>query len=182
MRFVGIFEILPSNFLFSRFQVAKSSAPQTQATLFLKANKVEFEEYVYPYEPNGGAQHSAKILGLDPFSVVKTLIMEDENKQPLVVLMHGNKKVSTKALARQAGRKTVQPCLPEIANKYSGYLVGGTSPFATKRKMPVYMEKTIAQLPKIAINGGRRGFLVGISPQVCIDCLNPVLVECAIDL
>ncbi len=162
--------------------MAKSAAPQTQATLLLKANKVVFEEYLYDYEPHGGAEYSAQVLGLDPFSVVKTLIMEDENKQPLVVLMHGNKKVSTKALARQADLKTVQPCLPEIANKYSGYLVGGTSPFATKRQMRVFMEKTITQLPKIAINGGRRGFLIGISPQVCIDLLKPVLVECAIEL
>ena len=160
--------------------MAKSAAPQTQATLLLKANKVVFEEYLYDYEPHGGAEYSAQVLGLDPFSVVKTLIMEDENKQPLVVLMHGDCKTSTKNLARQIGRKLVEPCKPDVAQKNSGYMVGGTSPFGLRKPMPVYVESTILELPKIWINGGKRGFLVGIDPQVLLNELGAKPVQCAL--
>jgi len=129
----------------------------TPATQMLKTHKVVFTEHPYEYLDHGGALHSAEVLGLDPFMVVKTLVMQDQDAKPLLVLMHGNRKVSTKNLARQIGAKSVEPCLPEVANRHSGYLVGGTSPFATRRQMPVYIEATILELPKILINGGRRG-------------------------
>jgi Cys-tRNA(Pro) deacylase len=153
---------------------------ETLATAFLKANKVSFTEHVYDYLEHGGAQHSAKVLGIDPFIVVKTLIMQDQNTKPLVVLMHGNRTVSTKNLARQIGAKSVEPCKPEIASKHSGYLVGGTSPFATRKAMPVYVEDTILTLPSILINGGRRGYLVQINPQVCVQLLGAISVQCAL--
>ncbi len=142
---------------------------ETPATQLLKAHKVAYTEHPYEYLEHGGAQHSAAVLGLDPFMVVKTLIMQDQDAKPLVVLMHGNRKVSTKNLARQIGAKSVEPCAPEVANRHSGYLVGGTSPFGTRRDMPVYIEESILGLPRIAINGGRRGFLVQIDPRVCVD-------------
>src|SRR5450759_369044 len=122
---------------------------ETPATQFLKAHRVMFSEHPYEYLEHGGALHSAAELGWDPFTVVKTLIMQDQDAKPLVVLMHGNRKVSTKNLARQIGAKSVTPCLPEVANRHSGYLVGGTSPFATRRLMPVFIESTIVELPKI---------------------------------
>jgi Cys-tRNA(Pro) deacylase len=160
--------------------VKKNHMSETPATAFLKANKVSFSEHVYDYLEHGGAQHSAKVLGIDPFIVVKTLIMQDQNTKPLVVLMHGNRTVSTKNLARQIGAKSVEPCKPEIASKHSGYLVGGTSPFATRKAMPVYVEDTILTLPSILINGGRRGYLVQISPQVCVQLLGAISVQCAL--
>ncbi|MFM8576546.1 MAG: aminoacyl-tRNA deacylase, partial [Limnohabitans sp.] len=138
-----------------------------------------FTEHPYEYLEHGGAQHSAEVLGLDPFSVVKTLIMQDQDARPLVVLIHGNRKVSSKNLARQIGAKSVEPCAPEVAHRHSGYLVGGTSPFGTRRPMPVYIEETILGLPRIAINGGRRGYLVGIDPRVCLDLLGATPVQCA---
>ena len=144
---------------------------ETPATQLLKASGVAFTEHPYEYLEHGGAQHSAEVLGLDPFTVVKTLVMQDQDAKPLLVLMHGNRKVSTKNLARQIGAKSVEPCKPEVANRHSGYLVGGTSPFGTRKAMPVYIEETILALPKIAINGGRRGYLVGIDPQVCVTLL-----------
>ena len=153
---------------------------ETPATRLLKAHKVEFSEHPYDYVEHGGALHSAEVLGLDPFMVVKTLIMEDEKARPLVVLMHGNRQVSTKNLARQIGCKTVAPCQPEVANRHSGYLVGGTSPFATRREMPVYVESTILELPRIVLNGGRRGYLVGIDPQLCLSLLHAKPVQCAL--
>jgi len=137
---------------------------ETQATAWLKAHGVPYTEHPYEYLEHGGAQHSAQVLGLDPFAVVKTLIMQDESGKPLAVLMHGNRTVSTKNLARQIGAKSVEPCKPEVANRHSGYLVGGTSPFGLKRAMPVYVESTVLELPRLWINGGRRGFLVGIEP------------------
>jgi len=140
----------------------------------------EFTEHPYEYLEHGGAQHSAQVLGMDPFAVVKTLIMQDQDAKPLVVLMHGNRKVSTKNLARQIGLKSVEPCAPEVANRHSGYLVGGTSPFATRRAMPVFIEETILALPRICINGGRRGYLVGIDPQVCVQLLDAKPVHCAL--
>lgn len=153
---------------------------ETPATQLLKAHKVIFTEHPYPYLEHGGALHSAEVLGVDPFAVVKTLIMQDQDAKPLIVLMHGNRKVSTKNLARQIGAKLVVPCEPEVANRHSGYLVGGTSPFATRRSMPVYIEASILTLPKILINGGRRGYLVGLAPQVCVSLLGAKAVRCAL--
>jgi len=158
----------------------KSHVSETPATALLKASGIAFTEHPYEYLEHGGAQHSAQVLGFDPFAVVKTLIMEDEKARPLVVLMHGNRKVSTKNLARQIGVKSVEPCQPEVANRHSGYLVGGTSPFGTRKAMPVYIEESILSLPKILINGGRRGYLVGIAPQVCVQLLDAKPVNCAL--
>ncbi|MFM8865731.1 MAG: aminoacyl-tRNA deacylase [Limnohabitans sp.] len=157
----------------------KERVSETPATAFLRQQRVDFTEHPYEYLEHGGAQHSAQELGLDPFTVVKTLVMQDQDARPLLVLMHGNRKVSTKNLARQIGAKSVEPCTPEVANRHSGYLVGGTSPFGTRRQMPVYIEETILALPRIAINGGRRGFLVGIDPSVCVRLLGARAVQCA---
>jgi Cys-tRNA(Pro) deacylase len=159
----------------------KDRVSETPATALLRQHGVDFTEHPYEYLEHGGAQHSAEVLGFDPFTVVKTLIMQDQDAKPLVVLMHGNRKVSTKNLARQIGAKSVEPCAPEVANRHSGYLVGGTSPFGTRRQMPVYIEETILALPRIAINGGRRGYLVGIDPQVCVALLGARPVQCALN-
>ena len=159
----------------------KDHVSETPATALLKAHGVAFSEHPYDYVEHGGATHSAQVLGFDPFTVVKTLVMQDEKARPLIVLMHGNRKVSTKNLARQIGAKSVEPCAPEVANRHSGYLVGGTSPFGTRRQMPVYIEQTILALPRIAINGGRRGYLVGIAPQVCVQLLGAKAVHCALE-
>jgi Cys-tRNA(Pro) deacylase len=158
----------------------KEHVSETQATQLLKANKVAFTEHPYEYLEHGGTEHSAASLGLDEHMVIKTLVMQDQDAKPLVVLMHGDRKVSTKNLARQIGAKTVEPCKPEVANRHSGYLVGGTSPFGTRRTMPVYIEETILALPRIAINGGRRGFLVQLDPQVCVQLLGAKPVQCAL--
>ena len=158
----------------------KDHVSETPATQLLKVNKVAFTEHPYAYLEHGGAQHSAEVLGLDPFAVVKTMVMQDQDAKPMLVLMHGNRKVSTKTLARQIGAKSVEPCTPEVAQRHSGYLVGGTSPFGTRKVMPVYIEESILGLPKIAINGGRRGYLVGIAPQVCLDLLGAKSVTCAL--
>ena len=159
----------------------KDHVSETPATALLKANGVAFTEHPYEYVEHGGAQHSAEVLGFDPFTVVKTLIMEDEKARPLIVLMHGNRKVSTKNLARQIGAKSVEPCKPEVANRHSGYLVGGTSPFGTRKAMPVYVEESILALPRIVLNGGRRGYLVGIGPQEIVRLLGAKPVNCALD-
>ncbi len=148
--------------------------------MFLKANKVSYTEHEYDYVERGGTEVSAASLGVPEHEVVKTLVMQDEDAKPLIVLMHGDKKVSTKNLARQAGRKRIEPCKPDVAQRHSGYQVGGTSPFGTKKLMPVYMERSILELPKIYINGGRRGFLVGISPKEISRTLNPQPVEVAL--
>ena len=158
----------------------KSHVSETPATAWLRQHGVAFTEHRYDYMDHGGAQHSARELGVDPFGVVKTLIMQDQDAKPLVVLMHGNCKVSTKNLARQIGAKAVEPCTPEVANRHSGYLVGGTSPFGTRRQMPVYVESSILTLPRILINGGRRGFLVGIEPSVLSQVLGAQAVSCAL--
>ena len=158
----------------------KDKVSETPATALLRQQGVSFTEHPYEYLEHGGAPHSAQVLGMDPFSVVKTLIMQDQDAKPLVVLMHGNRKVSTKNLARQVGLKSIEPCAPEVANRHSGYLVGGTSPFATRRAMPVYIEESILALPRICINGGRRGYLVGIDPQVCVQLLGAQPVNCAL--
>ena len=154
---------------------------ETPATALLRAHGIAFTEHPYEYVEHGGAEHSAEVLGFDPFSVVKTLIMQDQDARPLIVLMHGNRKVSTKNLARQIGAKSVEPCAPEVASRHSGYQVGGTSPFGTRRQMPVYIEQTILDLPRIGINGGRRGYLVGIDPRVCVQLLGARPVQCAIE-
>ncbi len=158
----------------------KDHISETPATAVLRANKVAFTEHPYEYLAHGGAQHSAQVLGVDPFAVVKTLVMQDEHAKPLVVLMHGNHKVSTKNLARQIGVKSVEPCHPDVATRHSGYLVGGTSPFGLKKAMPIYVEASVLALPKILINGGRRGYLVGIDPHVCVTLLGAVAVTCGL--
>ena len=163
--------------------MAKKDKPhvsETPATAVLRAAGVAFTEHPYEYLEHGGAQHSAAVLGFDPFTVVKTLVMQDQDAKPLVVLMHGNRTVSTKNLARQIGAKSVEPCKPEVAQRHSGYQVGGTSPFGTRREMPVFIESTILELPKIFINGGRRGYLVGIDPQLCVQLLGARPVRCAL--
>ena len=159
---------------------AKSHVSETPATQMLRSHHVAFTEHPYEYLEHGGARHSAEVLGLDPFTVVKTLVMQDQDAAPLLVLMHGNRKVSTKNLARQIGAKSVEPCRPEVANRHSGYLVGGTSPFGTHKAMPIYIEESILGLSEIAINGGRRGYLVGIDPQVCVTLLGAKSVQCAL--
>ena len=158
----------------------KNHVSETPATAWLKAHAVVYTEHPYEYLERGGAQHSAQVLGLDPFAVVKTLIMQDEAAKPLAVLMHGNRTVSTKNLARQIGVKSVEPCRPEVANRHSGYLVGGTSPFGLKREMPVWVEATVLDLPAIWINGGRRGYLVGLAPSVLTGPLGARPVSCAL--
>ena len=159
----------------------KQHVSETPATQWLKAHGVVFTEHPYAYLEHGGTEHSAASLGLDEHMVVKTLVMQDQDARPLIVLMHGDCKVSTKNLARQIGAKTVEPCKPEVASRHSGYLVGGTSPFGTRRAMPVYVEESILALPRIAINGGRRGYLVGIDPQVCTTVLGARPVQCALE-
>lgn len=153
---------------------------ETPATQMLRAHKVEFTEHPYDYVEHGGTGESARQLGLDEHAVVKTLVMQDQDAKPLIVLMHGDRKVSTKNLARQIGAKSVEPCKPEVANRHSGYLVGGTSPFGTRKDMPVFIEESILALPRIAINGGRRGFLVQIDPQACVRLLGARPVQCAL--
>ena len=160
----------------------KVHVSETPATQLLRAHGVPFTEHPYEYLEHGGAQHSAQVLGLDPFTVVKTLVMQDQDAKPLLVLMHGNRTVSTKNLARQIGAKSVQPCKPEVANRHSGYLVGGTSPFGTRRAMPVYIEESVLALPHITLNGGRRGYLVGLDPQVCVQLLGAKPVQCALEM
>ncbi len=158
----------------------KTHVSETPATAVLREAKVAFTEHPYEYLDHGGAQYSAAVLGFDPFTVVKTLVMQDQDAKPLIVLMHGNRTVSTKNLARQIGAKSVEPCKPEVAQRHSGYQVGGTSPFGTRREMPVFIESTILELPKIFINGGRRGYLVGIDPQLCVQLLGARPVRCAL--
>ncbi|QZA78911.1 aminoacyl-tRNA deacylase [Deefgea tanakiae] len=155
--------------------------PETPATVFLRKNGVSYSSHLYEYESRGGTKVSARELNVEEHAVVKTLIMEDESAKPLVVLMHGDCQVSTKELARQIGRKKVEPCKPEVANRHTGFLVGGTSPFGTKKLLSVFVEKTILDLPLIFINGGRRGYLVGIDPVVLLQLLDPVLVEVALN-
>lgn len=158
-----------------------AKVPVTNAVRVLREHEVAYTEHVYAYEEKGGTARSSAELGLPEHAVVKTLVFEDDLKRPLVVLMHGDKQVSAKSLARVLGVKSVAPCKPEVADRHSGYQVGGTSPFGTKRDMPVYMERTIADLERAWINGGRRGFLVGLDPRDLVRVLKPVLVDVAID-
>ncbi len=160
--------------------MAKEKTPVTPAVRVLRAAKTPFTDHLYAYEEKGGTAVSARELGVDEHCVIKTLIMEDDGKHPLIVLMHGDRQVSTKELARLIGVKTVTPCTPDTANRHSGYLVGGTSPFGTRRAMPVYMEETILELPRIYINGGKRGYLVGLDPKDVVRLLKPVLVRVGI--
>ncbi len=153
----------------------------TPATVFLKANRVAYTEHEYEYVEHGGTEVSSQTLGVPEHAVVKTLVMQDENARPLIVLMHGDRKVSTKNLARQAGVKRIEPCKPDAAQRHCGYQVGGTSPLGTRKKMPVYMERSILELPKIYINGGRRGFLVGFAPGEIVRTLDPQLVKVALE-
>jgi Cys-tRNA(Pro) deacylase len=156
------------------------NAPETPATVFLRQHGIAHSNHLYAYEEHGGTKTSARELNVDEHAVVKTLVMEDENGKPLIVLMHGDCKVSTKELARQSGRKKIEPCKPEVANRHTGFLVGGTSPFGTKKQMPVFIEKSILDLPLIYINGGRRGFLVGVHPHDILRALSPMVVEAAL--
>lgn len=150
---------------------------ETPATAFLKKHGVVFTEHPYEYEERGGTRVSSEKLGVPEHAVVKTLVMEDDAKKPLVVLMHGDREVSTKNLARQIGKKRIEPCKPDVAERHSGYQVGGTSPFGLRKAMPVYVEKTILDLDRIYINGGRRGFLVGIDPKELVRVVNATPVE-----
>jgi Cys-tRNA(Pro) deacylase len=159
--------------------VSKDRLPVTNAVRVLREHGVAFTDHPYPYEERGGTAVSARELGVPEHQVVKTLIMEDDRRQPMIVLMHGDREVSTKNLARHLGVKTVSPCAPAVADRHSGYQVGGTSPFGTKRPMPVYMQATIAELPRVYINGGRRGYLVGLAPADAIRVLKPSLVDIA---
>lgn len=161
--------------------MARKSAhvSETPATALLRRHGVAFTEHPYDYVEHGGTAESARQLDIDEHAIVKTLVMQDERAQPLVVLMHGDRQVSLKELARQIGAKKVEPCTPEAAQRASGYLIGGTSPFGTKRAMPVVVEASILELPRIAINGGRRGYLVGIEPSVLTTLLNAKPVRCA---
>jgi Cys-tRNA(Pro) deacylase len=156
-------------------------APETPATRFLQQHKAMYSSHLYHYEEHGGTRVSARELNVDEHCVIKTLVMEDEAARPLIVLMHGDRKVSTKELARQIGCKKIEPCKPEVANRHSGFLVGGTSPFGTKKSMPVYIENSILDLPVIYINGGRRGYLVEMAPGELMRLLNPRTVEAALD-
>ena len=158
-----------------------SKAPSTPATRLLREKGVAYTEHLYRYEERGGTRVSARELGVDEHAVVKTLVMEDERGDPLVVLMHGDREVSTKALARQLGRKAIEICRPEVANRHSGYQVGGTSPLGTRRAMPVYLERTILDLPRIYVNGGSRGFLVGVAPGELASLLSATPVDVAIE-
>jgi len=160
--------------------VSKEKAPVTAAVRELRAAKVGFTDHLYEYEEKGGTAVSARELAVPEHAVVKTLVMEDDARNPMLVLMHGDLKVSTKELARIVGAKTIAPCNPETANRHSGYVVGGTSPFGTRRKMPVYMEQSVLDLPKIYINGGRRGYLVGIAPADVVRVLGPKMVKVGI--
>jgi Cys-tRNA(Pro) deacylase len=152
----------------------------TPATVFLKANGVSYTAHEYDYVEHGGTEVSAQSLGVPEHIIVKTLVMQDEAARPLVVLMHGDRKVSTKNLARQAGVKRVEPCRPDVAQRHSGYQVGGTSPFGTRKRLPLYMERSILDLERIYVNGGRRGFLVCIAPGEIVRTLAPTLVDVAL--
>ena len=158
----------------------KEHISETQATQLLRKHHVSFDEHPYPYEEPGGTSVSARELGVPEHAVIKTLVMQDEAAKPLIVLMHGDCKVSTKNLARAIGCKSVEPCKPEVAQRHSGYMIGGTSPFGPKKAMPVYVEQSILALERIYINGGRRGFLVSLAPQVLMDLLKAKPVQCAL--
>jgi len=157
----------------------RDHASETPATAFLKRAGLAYTEHLYDYVEHGGTGESARQLGVDEHTVVKTLVMQDEQARPLIVLMHGDHQVGLKALAREIGCKKVEPCAPEVAQRHSGFLVGGTSPFGTRKAMPVYVEASILELPKMHINGGRRGYLVGLEPCAALALLAAQPVRCA---
>ena len=161
--------------------MSKDKLPVTNAIRVLREHGVAWTDHPYAYEERGGTEVSARELGVPEHQVVKTLVMEDDRRQPIIVLMHGDREVSTKSLARHLGVKTVAPCEPAVADRHSGYQVGGTSPFGTRREMPVYMQATIASLPRVYVNGGRRGYLVGIDPRELVRVLAPKLVEVGLE-
>ncbi|MCM8612738.1 aminoacyl-tRNA deacylase [Accumulibacter sp.] len=160
--------------------MANQRLPVTPAIRLLRAAGVAFSDHPYAYEEHGGTAVSSRELGVDEHAVIKTLIMEDERRQPLIVLMHGDREVSTQKLARHLAVKSIVPCRPEVAHRHSGYLVGGTSPFATRRPMPVYLERSVLDLERIYINAGRRGYLVRIAPSVLVELLQPEVVDVAV--
>lgn len=162
--------------------MSKTDYPVTPAVRMLRDKKIDFEPHLYDYQEHGGTARSATELGVDEHSVVKTLVMETDKREPLIILMHGDREVSTKELARAIGAKTVAPCKPDVAQKHTGYMIGGTSPFGTRHSLPVYVERTIFDLPKIYINGGKRGFLVSIDPQILKTALPVHEVAVAIPL
>ena len=153
----------------------------TPATTFLAQHGVVYTEHEFEYVEHGGTSHSSSSMGVPEHEVIKTLVMEDDKGAPLIVLMHGDRKVSTKELARQAGAKRIAPCKPEAATRHSGYLIGGTSPFGTRKSMPIYLERSVLELPRIYINGGRRGYLLGMDPAELERRLSPVLVDVALE-
>ncbi len=159
--------------------MASSATPAVHA---LRRHGLDFTEHEYRYELRGGTAVSSRELGVSEHHVVKTLVMEDEARQPLIILMHGDREVSTKQLARQIGRKTVKPCAPEVAERHTGYQVGGTSPFGTRKALPIYMETSITALGYIYLNGGRRGFLVQLDPKLAAAALDATLVDVAVHL
>jgi Cys-tRNA(Pro) deacylase len=158
----------------------KEHAPETPATSYLRQHNVSFTEHLYNYVERGGTAESAKQLGVDEHAVVKTLVMQDHDAKPLIILMHGDRQVSLKNFARQIGAKKVEPCKPEVAQRHTGYQVGGTSPFGTRKLLPVYVERSILSLPSIYINGGHRGFLVQISPSVLTNLPHAQAVDSAV--
>jgi len=160
--------------------MAAKHVSETPATALLRRHRVAFTEHPYDYVEHGGTAESARQLGLDEHAVVKTLVMQDESARPLLVLMHGDRKVSTRNLARQAQRKSIAPCDPKVAQRHTGYQVGGTSPFGTRKALPVYVERGVLALPRIWINGGGRGYLLGLEPAVLVDLLRAVPVDCAL--
>ena len=167
--------------MYPRWPMSAAKFPVTLAIRALRAAQVAFEPHLYTWEAHGGTAHSAVALGVDEHAVIKTLIFEDDRKQPLCVLMHGDREVSAKQLARLLGKKSVAPCRPEVADRHSGYQVGGTSPFGLRHAMPVYMERSISSEPTIYINGGARGFLVAVDPREVERVLSPVLVDVAVE-
>ena len=159
----------------------KEHVSETPATQFLRKHQAAFADHPYPYEEHGGTAVSARALGVDEHSVIKTLVMQDEAAKPLIVLMHGDRKVSTKNLARAIGCKSVEPCKPDVAQRHSGYQIGGTSPFGTRKVLPVYIEASILDLPTIYINGGRRGYLVALDPRLAAQLVQAKPVHCALE-
>lgn len=157
----------------------KEHVSETPATALLRQRHVQFSEHIYDYVEHGGSAESARQLGVDEHSVVKTLVMQDQDGKPLIVLMHGDREVSLKKLSRQIGAKRVEPCKPDVARRHSGYQVGGTSPFGTRKALPIFVERSVLSLPLIYINGGRRGYLIGIAPQALVDSLQARAVDCA---
>jgi Cys-tRNA(Pro) deacylase len=153
----------------------------TAAVQLLRKLGIPFTEHEYRYEERGGTRVSSRELGVDEHAVIKTLVMEDERKAPLIVLMHGDREVSTKRLARQLGKRAVQPCAPMDAQRHTGYQVGGTSPFGTRKTLSIYLERSILELPRLYINGGRRGFLVAMTPRDLVSVLSPTLVDAALE-